>query len=57
MDSPPTGVFLKYFLDLLFYLIPEYINEGKSNLAIAIGCTGGQHRSVVLTDYIGQQTE
>ncbi len=53
MDSPPTGIFLKYFLDLLYYLIPEYVNEGKSNLSIGIGCTGGQHRSVVLADYIG----
>lgn len=55
MEAAPTRTFLNYFLDLLFYLIPEYINEGKSNLAIAIGCTGGQHRSVVLTDHIGRR--
>lgn len=52
MNSPQTGVFLAHFLDLMYYLIPEYINEGKSTLAIAVGCTGGQHRSVVLTDHL-----
>ena len=44
-------------MNLLKYLIPHYIDEGKTNLAIAIGCTGGQHRSVVLADYTGRQLE
>lgn len=43
------GFFQRYF-DLLTYLIPYYIEEGKSNLVIAVGCTGGQHRSVALAE-------
>jgi len=39
----------------LKYLIPYYIQEGKTNLAISIGCTGGQHRSVVLADYVAER--
>ncbi|MDD4801836.1 MAG: RNase adapter RapZ [Syntrophomonas sp.] len=54
LDSDITKSFLKSFLELLKFLIPHYIHEGKTNLAIAIGCTGGQHRSVVLANYIGQ---
>lgn len=36
--------------DLLFFLLPRYIQEGKSNLSICIGCTGGRHRSVVIAE-------
>ena len=38
--------------DLLIYLLPHYIHEGKSYLTIAFGCTGGQHRSVMIADAI-----
>jgi len=38
--------------DLLLYLLPHYVREGKSYLTIAIGCTGGRHRSVALTEHI-----
>lgn len=55
LDSPISRSFTRRFLNLLRFLIPHYISEGKTNLAISIGCTGGQHRSVVLTDYIGKQ--
>lgn len=55
MNSPITKVFNEKFISMLEFLIPHYINEGKSNIQIAIGCTGGQHRSVVLTDYIGEK--
>jgi UPF0042 nucleotide-binding protein len=37
---------------LLAYLIPHYIGEGKSYLTVALGCTGGRHRSVMLAEVI-----
>ncbi|MFR0599529.1 RNase adapter RapZ [Lactobacillus equicursoris] len=46
MDKPETKVFYQKLLDLLLTAIPGYIAEGKEKLTIAIGCTGGQHRSV-----------
>ncbi len=49
---PQTGEFLKRIEGLLTYLIPHYIREGKSYLTVAIGCTGGRHRSVALGEAI-----
>jgi UPF0042 nucleotide-binding protein len=49
---PQTLEFIKRITDLLIYLIPHYIREGKSYLTISFGCTGGQHRSVMLADQI-----
>lgn len=49
---PQTGEFLKRIEGLLTYLIPHYIREGKSYLTVAIGCTGGRHRSVALGESI-----
>lgn len=46
MDKKETKVFYAKFLDMLETAIPGYIKEGKEKLTIAIGCTGGQHRSV-----------
>jgi UPF0042 nucleotide-binding protein len=45
-------VFLEKINDLLEFLIPNYIKEGKSQMVIAIGCTGGRHRSVVIANAI-----
>jgi UPF0042 nucleotide-binding protein len=45
-----TGQFLRRIKNLLGYLIPHYIREGKSYLTIAFGCTGGRHRSVMLAE-------
>ncbi len=47
--------FIKKFQNMLDFLIPKYINEGKSYLTIAIGCTGGKHRSVVITNEISKK--
>ncbi len=47
-----TKEFLRMFEKMLDFLIPNYIAEGKSYLGIGIGCTGGKHRSVVLSDKI-----
>ncbi|NLB52029.1 MAG: RNase adapter RapZ [Syntrophomonadaceae bacterium] len=55
LSSPVTKSFMRRFINLLKFLIPHYIGEGKTNLAVAIGCTGGQHRSVVLADYTGKK--
>ncbi|HID28838.1 MAG TPA: RNase adapter RapZ [Desulfobacterales bacterium] len=49
-----TQIFLKKYLDMLDYLVPLYEKEGKSYLTIAVGCTGGRHRSVVIADEIFQ---
>lgn len=48
---PQTEPLLAHLTDLLDFLVPQYLAEGKSHLAIAIGCTGGRHRSV----YIGRR--
>ena len=49
---PQTVEFIKRISELLVYLLPHYIREGKSYLTIAFGCTGGQHRSVMMADQI-----
>lgn len=49
---PQTGEFLRRIESLLGYLIPHYIREGKSYLTIALGCTGGRHRSVALAETV-----
>lgn len=55
LSSPVTKSFIRRFINLLKFLIPHYIGEGKTSLVVAIGCTGGQHRSVALADYIGSK--
>ncbi len=49
---PQTVEFVQRISDLLIYLLPHYIREGKSYLTIAFGCTGGQHRSVMMAEQI-----
>lgn len=48
MSYPESHEFLDKLLDMIKFLIPNYIKEGKYQLVVAIGCTGGQHRSVTL---------
>jgi RNase adapter protein RapZ len=49
---PQTIEFMDRITELLIYLLPHYINEGKSYLTISFGCTGGQHRSVMMAAQI-----
>jgi RNase adapter protein RapZ len=49
-----TEKFLKKLEDLLVFLLPLYIREGKQYLTISVGCTGGRHRSVVIANYIAE---
>lgn len=50
MNCPESQKFLEKLTDLLEFLIPCYIREGKSQLVIAVGCTGGKHRSVTIVN-------
>ncbi|GIP34270.1 RNase adapter RapZ [Paenibacillus sp. J2TS4] len=49
-----TQEFLTKLLDMLNFLIPQYKKEGKRNIVIGIGCTGGKHRSVAISEYLGK---
>lgn len=55
MKWTDTSKFLEKILDLLSFMLPLYKREGKSQLVIAIGCTGGQHRSVAIAKYLGEK--
>ncbi|MCI0482390.1 MAG: RNase adaptor protein RapZ, partial [Candidatus Dadabacteria bacterium] len=42
---------------LMHFLLPSYVREGKSYLTVAIGCTGGMHRSVVIAEQLGREID
>ena len=54
LGKDETKEFLKRWFSLLDFVMPGYVKEGKQYLSIAVGCTGGQHRSVVLANATGQ---
>jgi UPF0042 nucleotide-binding protein len=54
MSQPDTAEFLPKLINFVDYLLPHYEREGKSYLVIGIGCTGGQHRSVMVAEYLRQ---
>ncbi|WP_274648541.1 RNase adapter RapZ [Paenibacillus humicola] len=54
MKWPETQAFLAKLVDMLQFLIPLYRKEGKSQVVIGIGCTGGKHRSVAIAEYLGR---
>jgi len=53
LDNPLAGSFMDHLEGMLDMLLPAYVAEGKSYLSIAIGCTGGQHRSVAIAERLG----
>ena len=55
LGHPVTQEFLKKCMDMLDFLLPHYITEGKHRLVIAVGCTGGAHRSVAIAEYIAAE--
>ncbi|MCL4423605.1 MAG: RNase adapter RapZ, partial [Actinobacteria bacterium] len=55
MVQAETGAFLEHLEDLLYLVLPAYAREGKSYLTIAMGCTGGRHRSVVLATELARR--
>ncbi len=55
MSLPSAGEFLKRITDLIEYLYPLYQEEGKSSLTVAVGCTGGQHRSIAMVEALGDR--
>lgn len=52
INSPETKIFLEKLISFLEYSFERYVNEGKNHFCVAIGCTGGQHRSVSITNYL-----
>lgn len=54
LNRDVTQIFIKKLHDMVEFLLPQYVEEGKMQLVISIGCTGGQHRSVALAEELGQ---
>jgi len=64
LETPEARIFLQKYIDLLDFLIPLYEKEGKAYLTVAVGCTGGRHRSVAIAralfthlEHMGRQAE
>ena len=55
LSFPEAGAFLDKLDDMVRFLMPNYVKEGKNSLVIAIGCTGGKHRSVTLANELYQK--
>ncbi len=57
MGFPESGIFLDKLEDMLHFLLPNYILEGKNQLVVTIGCTGGKHRSVTLANALYERMQ
>ena len=55
LDRDETRQFVAKALDLLAFALPRYEREGKAYLTVAVGCTGGRHRSVALADHLAKE--
>ena len=54
-DFPQTTEFLEKVTEMMLFLLPHYVKEGKSYLTVAFGCTGGQHRSVMMAEEMAKR--
>ena len=52
MNSKISEEFYAKLIDMIHFLVPQYVEEGKQHLVIGIGCTGGRHRSVTISNLI-----
>jgi UPF0042 nucleotide-binding protein len=57
MRDPDAPLFLAKLYDLMDWSIPQYVEEGKAYLTVAIGCTGGRHRSVLVSEKLGRHLQ
>lgn len=57
LRSPASREFLRHAAGMLKFLLPQYIEEGKTYLTVAIGCTGGRHRSVAIAEALGRKLQ
>lgn len=57
LESPAAGRFLRLTTNLLRFLLPQYVAEGKAYLTIGIGCTGGRHRSVAIAEELARRLD
>lgn len=57
MDSDISKEFYAKLIDMINFLIPQYVEEGKHHLVISIGCTGGRHRSVTIANLISEEIQ
>lgn len=57
LNSEAAPVFLQKWTDLIEFLLPHYITEGKTQLVIAVGCTGGKHRSVTMANKLHEHLQ
>lgn len=57
MQWPATQEFLKKLLEMVDFLLPQYIKEGKSQIVVGIGCTGGRHRSVAIAERLREHLQ
>ena len=55
MEAPETRELLRHLRPLLDYALPQYAREGKAYLTVALGCTGGRHRSVAMAENLGRE--
>ena len=55
LAQPETQIFLEHLYSFVDYLLPRYQEEGKTHLTLAVGCTGGQHRSVVIANLLADR--